>query len=47
MSDLLCLFMVVMANMVVWVVLAVVRADIVIVNCPTRQYLMLFIGSLH
>ena len=31
MSDLLCLFMVVMANMVVWVVLAVVRADIVMV----------------
>ena len=29
--DLLCLFMVVMANMVVWVVLAVVRADIVMV----------------
>ena len=35
------------ANMVVWVVLAVVRADIVIVNCPTRQSLLLFIGSLH
>ena len=49
MPHLLCLFMVVMvgANMVVWVVLAVVRADIVIVNCPTRQSLMLFIGSLH
>ena len=31
MSDLLCLFMVVMANMVVWVVLAVVRADLVMV----------------
>ena len=31
MSDLLCLFMVVMANMVVWVLLAVVRADIVMV----------------
>ena len=31
MSDLLCLFMVVMANMVVWVLLTVVRADIVMV----------------
>ena len=38
MSDLLCLFMVVMANMVVWVVLAVLRADIVMVVVKLWQH---------
>ena len=40
MSDLLCLFMVVMANMVVWVLLTVVGADIVTVrNIWGLQYI--------